>query len=286
MTEIAQPLEGVDDDVERLVRQIEIPPCPGILTRIVREMHSDDADLSRVSQWVAADVGLAAAMLKTVNSPLYGLRSKATSVQQALVLLGLRNVAQLVTGLLLRQAFSVSQSAAMEHFWKASAGHAAVSAFLARELKICDANQAYTFGLFRDAGMPAMLGKKKASYEDILAGKAGDGTQPVTAIESARYGLTHAQVGAYFGTTWHLDENVWKAILLHHDYDKWRSRGRELAVRMAAMGLVAEEIWERHARSRSCAEWGLGGATALALLDTDAAQVDALYAEVARALDG
>ena len=30
------------------------------------------------------------------------------------------------------------------------------SPFVARELKICDPNQAYTFGLFRDAGMPAM----------------------------------------------------------------------------------------------------------------------------------
>src|SRR5687768_5242935 len=117
MNDIAQAIEGLDDEVERLVKQLEIPPCPAILTRIVREMNSDDPNLSQVSKWVAEDVGLAAAMLKTVNSPLYGLRNKATSVQQALILLGLRHVAQLVTGLLLRQAFPVAQSAAMERFW-------------------------------------------------------------------------------------------------------------------------------------------------------------------------
>ncbi len=284
MTEIAQPLEGLDDEIERLVKQIEIPPCPGILTRIVREMHSDDPDLHKVSQWVAADVGLAAAMLKTVNSPLYGLRNKATSVQQALILLGLRNVAQLITGLLLRQAFPVSHSAAMEHFWSASAGRAAASSFIARELRICDPNQAYTFGLFRDAGMPAMLNKKKASYEDILSGAAGDGSVPITAIENERYGLTHAQVGAYFGTSWHLDESVWKAILLHHDYAKWPGRARELAVRTAAMGLVAEEIYERHDRNRSCVEWPLGGDTALAVLGINAERVEDLRVEVSRAL--
>lgn len=284
MNDVAQPIEGLDGEVDRLVKQLEIPPCPSILTRIVREMHSDDPDLNKVSQWVAADVGLAAAMLKTVNSPLYGLRNKATSVQQALILLGLRNVAQLITGLLLRQAFPVAQSGAMEHFWSMSAGTAAVCSFVARELKICDPNQAYTFGLFRDAGMPAMLNKKKASYEDILTGAAFDGTVPITAIELERYNLTHAQVGAYFGTSWHLDESVWKGILLSHDYDKWPGRARELAVRTAALGLLAEEIYMRHERNRSCPEWALGGETVFAVLNIDEDQVEDLRVEVSRAL--
>ena len=286
MNDVAQAMEGLDNEVERLVKQLEIPPCPAILTRIVREMHSDDPNLNQVSQWVAADVGLAAAMMKTVNSPLYGLRNKATSVQQALILLGLRNVAQLITGLLLRQAFPVAHSAAMERFWTTSAGHAAVCSYLARELKICDHNQAYTFGLFRDAGMPAMLNKKKASYEDILDGTAFNGTAPITAIENERYGLTHAQVGAYFGTSWHLDESVWKAILLHHDYDKWPGRARELAVRTAALGLLSEEIFERHDRNRSCAEWHLGGATVLAVLHIDEDRVEDLRVDVSQALEG
>jgi len=285
MNDIVQAaVEGLDDEVERLVKQLEIPPCPAILTRIVREMHSDDPDLNKVSQWVAADVGLAAAMLKTVNSPLYGLRNKATSVQQALILLGLKNVAQLITGLLLRQAFPVAQSAAMERFWAVSAGHAAVSSYLARELKVCDPNQAYTFGLFRDAGMPAMLNKKKASYEDILTGGAFDGANPITAVENARYGLTHAQVGAYFGTSWHLDESVWKAILLHHEYAQWSGRARELAVRTAAMGLLAEEIYERHDRNRSCQEWDIGGAIAMEILGVDEERVEDLRVEISQAL--
>lgn len=285
MDQATQAADSLDDDVERLVKQIDIPPCPAILTRIVREMHSDEPDLQRISQWVTADVALAAAMLKTINSPLYGLRSKATSVQQALILLGLRNVAQLITGLLLRQAFPVAQSAAMDSFWTVSAGRAAVCSFLAHRLRVCDSNQAYTFGLFRDAGMPAMLNKKKASYEDILSGQVG-GEVPITRIEQERYGLTHAQVGAYFGTTWYLNESVWKAILLHHDYDKWLARGRELAVRTAAIGLVAEEIYTRYQSGTSCAEWGLGGQIAQVVLGIDEQQVEELRMEVTQALSG
>jgi HD-like signal output (HDOD) protein len=151
---------------------------------------------------------------------------------------------------------------------------------------VCDPNQAYTFGLFRDAGMPAMFNKNKADYEDILNGTAATGEVPITRIEQERYGLTHAQVGAYLGTTWHLDESVWKAILLHHDYDKWLPRGRELAARTAALGLLAEEIYARHERNVSCPEWALGGHNALVVLGIDLQQVEELRAEVSRALDG
>ncbi|HEY9380645.1 MAG TPA: hypothetical protein VIQ01_05295, partial [Burkholderiales bacterium] len=81
------------------------------------------------------------------------------------------------------------------------------------------------------------------------------------------------------------DESVWKAILLHHDYGKWPGRARELAVRMAALGLLGEEIFERHDRNRSCPEWHLGGATALAALHLEEERVEDLRVEVSQALE-
>src|SRR5688572_3920629 len=104
-------LETLNREAEGIARSIGIPPCPAILTRLVRETRSDDPDFARLGELIGGDVSLAAAMLKTVNSPFYGLRSKATSIRQALVLMGLRNVTNLVTGLLLRQAFPVSANA-------------------------------------------------------------------------------------------------------------------------------------------------------------------------------
>lgn len=50
---------------------------------------------------IGGDVGLASTLPKVANSPFYGLCCKAASVQQALAMLGLNTVAQLVTGLVL-----------------------------------------------------------------------------------------------------------------------------------------------------------------------------------------
>ncbi|HKO88159.1 MAG TPA: HDOD domain-containing protein [Burkholderiales bacterium] len=281
MNDIATPVfHGVDDEVERLVKQIEIPPCPAILTRIVREMQADEPDLNKVAQGVSADVALSAAMLKTVNSPFYGLRNKANSVQQALILLGLRNVGQLVTGLLLRQAFPVTASDAMERFWNASSGEAMATAMIARELKVCDPNLAYTFGLFRDAGMPALLSKYKA-YEPIMTGEANRPGVPLPMIEMEKFGVHHAQVGAYFASSWHLDEAVWLAILLHHDYPKWLPRNKEMPVRMAAMGLIAEQVYVRNDSKTDCDEWDQGADAALEILGIDGDRVLEFEAEFA-----
>src|SRR5215510_12304751 len=128
-------LEVLSREAEGIAKSIGIPPCPAILTKLVRETRSDDPDFNRLGDLIGTDVSLAAALLKTVNSPFYGLRSKATSIRQALVLLGLRNVTNLVTGLLLRQAFPVNASAGMEEFWEYSTGIARAGACLARHVR-------------------------------------------------------------------------------------------------------------------------------------------------------
>ena len=73
--------EALRQEAERVVRSIQLPPCPAILTKLVREMRLDEPDLKRFDALISSDVGLAAALLKTVNSPFYGLQRKATSIR-------------------------------------------------------------------------------------------------------------------------------------------------------------------------------------------------------------
>src|SRR5262249_39116975 len=113
-SKMSQDLETLSPEAEQIVKSIGIPPCPALLAKLVREMRNDDPDFAKLGELIGSDVSLAAVLLKTVNSPFYGLRAKATSIRQALVFVGLRNVTQLVTGLLLRQAFPAGANARME----------------------------------------------------------------------------------------------------------------------------------------------------------------------------
>ena len=64
---------------EKLLKA-ELPPRPAVLASLTEQMHSDDPDIARVSQLVSADVGLGAAVVKTVNSPYFGLGRQVVSV--------------------------------------------------------------------------------------------------------------------------------------------------------------------------------------------------------------
>lgn len=272
-------LDAVDREVERAIKDLGIPSSPAVLTKLMREVRSDEPDFKRVELLVGADVGLAAALLKTANSPLYGLRTKATSIQHALTVLGLQNVAQLVVGLLLRQAFPVSASKAMERFWETSSRVALIAARIAPEARI-DRHEAHTLGLFRDCGMAVML-KKYPVYEDILDGSALGQHMLITEIEGERYAIDHARVGRHLAKSWDLSEAMCIAVRHHHDYHAWPALDHG-AASLAAVALAAEEIASRLARRTSCLEWTHGGDAVLAQLDIQDAAIDE-WAELVRA---
>jgi HD-like signal output (HDOD) protein len=271
-------LEVLDREAEQIVKSIGIPPCPMILTKLMQEMRNDEPDFAKLGKLIGGDVSLAAAMLKTVNSPFYGLRSKATSVLQAIALLGLRNVAELVTGLLLRQAFPGGTSDQMDEFWEYSAAIARVNALLARQFKHIDRDGAHTFALFRDCGMLAMMQKFKG-YKPVFAGSAANDDARATARDDKLYGVNHARVGYQMAKTWLLPDETCQAVLRHHDYAELQADGAGIpaaSLQHIALTLAAESIYVELELEVTSAEWVRGGTFALEQLGITQADLDSI----------
>jgi HD-like signal output (HDOD) protein len=279
-------LAELSREAEDVVKNICLPPCPTILAALVREMRNDDPDIGKLNQLISSDVTIAAALLKTVNSPFYGLRSKMASIRHALTLVGLRAVTQLVTGLLLRQAFPAGGGAHLEEFWERSSGTARATACLARKVKGVDAEDAYTFALFRDCGVPAMM----AAFRDYRpAQNAPAAGQKVTEVESARYGMNHALLGSSLAKSWLLPEAIWQAVMWHHDHGALAAGSANIpptSVRLIALALAGEHLFSRHARSVKCPEWEEHGAFALAQLGLAETDFEDMASAVAAALNG
>ena len=278
--------EALDRSADTIVKDIGIPPCPAILTKLLRETRAEEPDFRRVGQLVGGDVALASATLKFANSPFYGLRTKAASVQQALTLLGLNTVTQLVTGLLLRQAFSGKAGPGMEAYWKTSMAVSLISALVSRETRSGDSGIASTYGLFRDCGMPVML-QKFPIYEDILDGSALVSGEPVFEVENERYATNHARVGEQLARSWHLSESVCFAILHHHDvlhFDDVLVQAEPGAIALIATGLAAEQLYCA-ATGAVSREWAFAAGWALSELGLSQAQFEALQARVGASIN-
>lgn len=278
--------EMLDRNADRIVQEIGIPPCPAILTKLLRETRADEPDFRRVGQLIGGDVALASAVLKVANSPFYGLRTKAASVQQALALLGLATVTQLVTGLLLRQAFTSVVGPGMERYWKTSMATSLIAALLCRETARGDSGIACTYGLFRDCGMPVML-QKFPIYADIFDGSVLTPGEPVLEIENERYATNHARVGAQLARSWQLSESLCFAISHHHDVlhsDQIAEHAEAGALSLIAIGLAAEQIYCL-ATGTACQEWAVAGERALFELNLTQEKFELLAARVGASIN-
>lgn len=263
---------ALEREAERAMRDLAIPPCPDILLRFDAEMRSSDPDLRKLSGLIGADVALSAAMLKTVNSPFYGLGTKAGNVQQALSVLGLRAGANLVTGLMLRQAFPAGSGPAMQHFWDRSGEIAEVAAATAARVRRINPDTAHTYALFRDCGMAVMIGRFPgyAPFLDRIEKEPG---KDVIVAEDARFRFHHARVGYALARGWLLPEALCKAILYHHDLDMVIAGHRDVEPgdrRLVAFGLLAEQVLALRAGKGLCPDWALSEAFVLDSLELTA----------------
>jgi HD-like signal output (HDOD) protein len=227
---------------------------------------------------VAGDLALAAAMLKTVNSPFYGLAMRARSIQQALGLLGLRKTIGLATGLLLRHALPDSGGEVQNHLWDSSSRFAAGMARLARDVAGLDRDEAYTFGMFRDCGM-LIFAHKQGDYARLVRKHGAPHGHALELAESAHYRASHAQVGFRMAQEWYLPDALCLAVLQHHNPAILAGDvpGIDLKTRrLVATGLLVDRFLSEAQSGVPGTAWEEGGAAVancLTLADDDIAQL-------------
>lgn len=257
MTKHPENFEIIEREAALIAKQLDIPPCPAILARFNDEFHAPQPDLRRLAALIGTDIGLSATVIKTVNSPFYGLAKKASSIEQALSVLGLRAGANLVSGLLLRRVFPASSGTAMERFWDRSMRVAGLAAAIATRLEDMDRDDAHTYVLFRDCGMLVML-RKFPQYADIMEQSANVPGVQFIRVEDTRFKFNHARVACALARSWSLSEPLCGAIFCHHEFalmEKHAPWAEPPNRKLVAFGLLAEQIAALHVKQGLCPDW-------------------------------
>lgn len=260
-----------------------IPARPAILDRIHSEMHKEKPDLNLLARIISADVALAGELISIANSPYFGFRGQVRSVNEALSVLGQDVACRAITGFVLRKLFPVTQ--ALERFWDASANIARLSGWLAQHPDIgvkIPANDAYTFGLFRDCGIAVLL-NRFPYYHDVLMRANEEKILSFTQVEAMKCPTNHAVVGGLLAQSWRLSEEISTAIRLHHDYAILQRDDSTLlppATRgLIAIAQLAEHIFQHHTGLSKTQEWFKSKEVCMQLLGIREEQLESLYEE-------
>nr|WP_248281981.1 HDOD domain-containing protein [Parazoarcus communis] len=260
----------VGEQVTISLREIGIPPRPSVLQEIDRERAKPEPDFKRLTDLISSDVALAAAVIKTANAPAFGLSRKVGVISEAVVLLGLSPVMQTVAGIVLQRVFRYSPG--MERFWDSSAAVARVSSWLVQRLDLqrrVRPGDIYTFGLFRDCGIPLLMGPF-AEYRAVLAEANAARDRAFTEVEDAVLGMNHAVMGARLAVEWGLPDEMVQAIELHHDVGCLSDKIKGLTPRgrlMVALAQLAEYLVQTQTGQGQTCEWLKLGSACLDVLD-------------------
>ena len=192
-----------DDDqkLKEIIADIDIPPQPKILTTFLEESNKAEVDLRKIGNLLATDVAISVGILKTVNSSFFGLRQKVGSIQQAVMLLGLTNVSNLVYSMALKKAMGGGSSVFLARFWDRCNTIALIAARIGKMISHVAPDEVYTLALLCDCGVP-LLAKRYKEYESFYQNAIYDNTIYMPDTEENEFMIQHSGFGEHIGKSW------------------------------------------------------------------------------------
>lgn len=204
----------VGSETAVVARARGVRPFPMAAAKVLSLTSGSNFDVNAVVAAIETDVALAARVLRLVNSSAFALRSRCSSLRQAVLLLGAGGVREAVVAGAVLNMFPGATSNA----WLSLQKHALTTAALARHLAPewrLPSDDMFTVAFLHDIGKWILL-EQEADYEGVLA---EHGTRPEATLdeERGRYGFDHAELTEHLLHAWAFPKTISRVAGLHHD---------------------------------------------------------------------
>ena len=195
----------------------ELPTLPLVANKINAILHDPKSSVSDLSEIIEKDQSITAKMLKLVNSAHYGLPQKINNINQAIAMLGYRNISYIVMTLSVFDALKNMKKRSFDRrrFWVHSIAVGLLSMKLAKECNFLLVDDIFTAGLLHDLGKVFLDGFMHEEFEAIIQRAETEGIAYIDA-EHELFDVDHAMIGEWMARTWRLPLHVIAGIKHHH----------------------------------------------------------------------
>ncbi len=192
---------------------VRLPLMPTEMLKIQRMISSPDCDIAELAKTIERNPSIAGKLLGVANSVFYRTRSDATSLEAAIMRIGLRGTSIVVTAIISREKFFQlkGQPELGNEICSYSLATGATAQLLARRARLNE-QDAFMAGLLHDLGRVFVL----STAEDIRRDSRGALAPKQETVESVADYL-HADLGALIAEQWHLPPELVTAIRYHHN---------------------------------------------------------------------
>ncbi len=202
--------------IENLIQSDRIPSLPEVALRVVDLTRDPVPDFDEITRVIRSDPAIASRIMRTVNSALFGLRQRVSSIDAAVPILGANLVRTLVLSFCLAEHRGPADRYRRYYqgLWRSSMDQAALAEALAERVPGTDESVWFLAALLQDIGRHALLSADPEEYSRLL--KEFDDGDEMLAAEQDSYGFTHTDVSVQLCLRWRLDNYLVDAIAKHH----------------------------------------------------------------------
>ncbi len=203
--------------LDQLIKEADkLPPIPQAAQKALALIRSPESSASALSRVIEMDQVLTTQVLRWANSAYYGMENRISTVQQAIVVLGL----EIIQELIMTYSFSDRLYKPLPGYelqrgelWQHALGTAIGAKLISKKLHLKIDEDAYFAGLLCDIG--------KLVFEKLLReseiNRSEWGQHSFLELERNSFGIDHAMLGAEIARRWQLPENLVTAIAHHHE---------------------------------------------------------------------
>jgi putative nucleotidyltransferase with HDIG domain len=217
----------------KFARLKSLPKMPGVLTEVIQQMNGNQ-NITVLIDKIGHDPSMTIRILRIANSPFYGMPREISSVREAIILLGLNRITDMLMSIYFSKMLPVQHKDFNYNvFWHHSMAVAECSRQLANNTGVSP-DLAFTAGLLHDIGDLMIVMLFPDQFSRLIEISADFGIE----AEQELLGFDHPTIGGKAAQYWNLPAAIQAAIEQHETPPNPNSNDRSLGLVVYAANLL------------------------------------------------
>lgn len=222
----------------------EVPTLPQVAFKLIALISDEGSSMREIGDLIEDDPPLVARILRMVNSGFYNIRNEVKSIRQAVVLIGLEELKNLVFAMSVFSTFyhiKTNEYFNFLTFWKHSAATGKLAAALSNYLDLKIGHQVFVGGLLHDFGRLVLQLYFREEYEKVFRYSI-DNEVSLYQAEKESLGFCHDEAGFWLAQKWNLPDELTHIIRNHHRLSPEAVTDNPLAALISVSNMITK-IW-------------------------------------------
>lgn len=200
----------------QIIAETKVPNLPEEIIRLKEELNKTYPNTVTVANLIAHNPELLGDFLTLVNTNVTNEATQINDAKAAVNVLGLDEIYNIFL------ASSLTKVIAQTPLEKEILLHGAQAGLAAAELSYwvqdVTRSEAYIAGLMQNVGAIYLSRTSPEEYAELFRSHLSN---PINCIDKEfdLFETTHLHLGIFIAKKWHIDSNVYKSILMHHDQE-------------------------------------------------------------------